>query len=109
MRLKTSLNSLISPRGQALEAPDDPAGRSDRVGDIAEHKLHRREAGVHLAVKFLTVGAAGEADGLWLTILAMDAGGDGKKFGVAVKLAEFVGDAGDPGPAALATPRTPCA
>ena len=75
--LKTSLYCLISPRARLLSPPDDAAAHADRIGDVAEDELDRREAGVELAIEFLPV-AAGEksssraVESAWCTQLPME-------------------------------------
>ena len=106
VRLKTSLNSLISPRAMRLQLPHEPPGHADRIGDVAEDELDRREAGVELAVQLLPVGAGGELDRLAARRgPAVDGGRDGEELAVAVEGAQLVGDAGDPDAAVVIAPR----
>ena len=42
---------------QALEAADDSAAHSDRIGHVAEDELDRGETGVELAIQLLAVAA----------------------------------------------------
>ena len=37
-----------------------PPADADRIGDIAEDELDRRESRIELAIKFLAVGAGGK-------------------------------------------------
>ena len=40
---------------QALKRSADTAANTDRVGDIAKHKLYGSESGIYLAVELLTI------------------------------------------------------
>src|SRR5690349_21533569 len=67
---------------QRLERAEDPTGRADRVGHVAEDEAKRSEAGVELAVQLLSIRAAAELDPLAARACAVDGGGDGKEFRV---------------------------
>ena len=58
--LKTSLNSLISPRTSVFRRTGDAAHRAHRIGDVAEHEFARLIARIHVAIQLLGVARAGE-------------------------------------------------
>ena len=89
-----SLYSLISPRPK-FERAEDAAGDPDRIGDIAEHELLRRVAGIEQAEQVLTVAAGRERAELRSVGAARDAGAHRQELDVALHAAQLAGDAGD--------------
>ena len=80
---------------EALERAQDAAGDPDRIGDVVEHELLRRVAGIEQAEQVLTVAAGRERAELRAVGAAGDAGAHRQELDIALHAAQLAGDAGD--------------